>query len=517
MRDITKSFPGVKALDGVNLKVEKGTVHALMGENGAGKSTLMKILFGQQPPDSGTILFNGQEVHFKSVKEAVNAGISMIYQELSPIKELSIAENVFVGRYPKTRAGAIDWKTMYDSCQKIFDRWGLNYNPRTKIKMLKTADIQMIEIIKAISFNAQLVIMDEPTSSISQNEIEMLYDFIRALKRENITIIIITHKLDEVYTIADEVTVLRDGQYIGAKPIGELSRPELIKMMVGREMTNLFPSKDTGYGDVLLEVKNLNNGSKVKDISFQLHKGEILGFAGIVGAGRTETMRSIFGLDPYESGEIYLEGQQIKIRCVRDAIKHDIVMATESRKDDGLVLCRSVEENIMLPSLYRRSKGGILDVKKEHEIADSASKRLSVKIFPNFFISKKKITEIALGYKKQLRIAATSVNKSCKYLSGGNQQKLILCKWLLMDPKVLILDEPTRGIDIGAKWEIYNIIIDLAKQGVGVILVSSEMEEVINLSDRVMVMCEGQINGCLSKEDGITQEKIMALASEVQK
>ena len=338
MRDITKSFPGVKALDGVNLKVEKGTVHALMGENGAGKSTLMKILFGQQPPDSGTILFNGQEVHFKSVKEAVNAGISMIYQELSPIKELSIAENVFVGRYPKTRAGAIDWKTMYDSCQKIFDRWGLNYNPRTKIKMLKTADIQMIEIIKAISFNAQLVIMDEPTSSISQNEIEMLYDFIRALKRENITIIIITHKLDEVYTIADEVTVLRDGQYIGAKPIGELSRSELIKMMVGREMTNLFPPKDIGYGDVLLEVKNLNNGAKVKDISFQLHKGEILGFAGIVGAGRTETMRSIFGLDPCESGEIYLEGQQIKIRCVRDAIKHDIVMATERRNDDGMVL-----------------------------------------------------------------------------------------------------------------------------------------------------------------------------------
>ena len=438
-----------------------------MGESGAGKSTLMKILFGQQPPDSGTILFNGQEVHFKSVKEAVNAGISMIYQELSPIKELSIAENVFVGRYPKTRAGAIDWKTMYDSCQKIFDRWGLNYNPRTKIKMLKTADIQMIEIIKAISFNAQLVIMDEPTSSISQNEIEMLYDFIRALKRENITIIIITHKLDEVYTIADEVTVLRDGQYIGAKPIGELSRPELIKMMVGREMT------------------------KVKDISFQLHKGEILGFAGIVGAGRTETMRSIFGLDPCESGEIYLEGQQIKIRCVRDAIKHDIVMATESRKDDGLVLCRSVEENIMLPSLYRRSKGGILDVKKEHEIADSASKRLSVK--------------------------TSSLSTMANFLSGGNQQKLILCKWLLMDPKVLILDEPTRGIDIGAKWEIYNIIIDLAKQGVGVILVSSEMEEVINLSDRVMVMCEGQINGCLHKEDGITQEKIMTLASEVQK
>lgn len=490
MRNITKSFPGVKALDGVNLQVEKGTVHALMGENGAGKSTLMKILFGQQPPDGGTILFDGEEVHFHSVKEAVNKGISMIYQELSPIKELSIAENVFVGRYPKTSLGVIDWKSMYDSCQKIFDRWGLRYNPRTKMKMLKTADVQMIEIIKAISFNARLVIMDEPTSSISQNEVEMLYDFIRALKRENITIIIITHKLDEVFTIADDVTVLRDGQYIGAKDIHDLDRAELIKMMVGREMTNLFPKKEEGYRETLLEVKNLNNGSKVKNISFELHKGEILGFAGIVGAGRTETMRSIFGLDPYESGEIYLEGKKISVRCVRDAIKHDIVMATESRKDDGLVLCRSVEENITLPSLYRRSKAGILSIKREHQVASEASKRLSVKM--------------------------SSLATMANFLSGGNQQKLILCKWLLMNPKVLILDEPTRGIDIGAKWEIYNIIIELAKQGIGIILISSEMEEVINLSDRVMVMCEGQINGCLQKGD-ITQEKIMNLASEVQK
>lgn len=489
MRNISKSFPGVKALDGVELKVKKGTVHAVMGENGAGKSTLMKVLFGQYAPDEGEIIFEGNKVAFKSVKEAVNCGISMIYQELSPIKELSIAENVFVGRYPKTSAGFIDWNKMYSSCQDIFDHWGLQYDPRAKIKTLKTADVQMIEIIKAISFNAKLVIMDEPSSSISQREVEKLYDFIRALKAEGITIIIITHKLDEVFTISDEVTVLRDGKYIGTNPIGELDRAKLIKMMVGREMNNVFPQKDVGCGAPLLEIRGLNNGPKVRDVSFTLHEGEILGFAGIVGAGRTETMRAIFGLDSKMSGEILMNGKPIEINSVRDAIKNDIVMATESRKDDGLVLCRSVEENIMLPSLFRRSKRGVLDVKELRKTADEASKKLSVK--------------------------TSSLDAMANFLSGGNQQKLILCKWLLMEPKVLILDEPTRGIDVGAKWEIYNIIIDLAKQGVGIILVSSEMEEIINLSDRVIVMCEGCINGSLMKGEA-TQEKIMNLASEVQ-
>lgn len=489
MRNISKSFPGVKALDKVDLRVEQGTVHAVMGENGAGKSTLMKVLFGQYAPDEGEIIYEGQPVSFKSVKEAVSRGISMIYQELSPIKELSIAENVFTGRYPLTPAHFIDWNKIYASCQEIFDRWGLSYDPRAKIKTLKTADVQMIEIIKAISFNARLVIMDEPSSSISQREVEKLYDFIRTLKKAGITVIIITHKLDEVFTIADQVTVLRDGKYIGTNPIGELDRAKLIKMMVGREMSSVFPQKSTGIGAPLLEVRGLNNGPKVQDVSFTLHKGEILGFAGIVGAGRTETMRSIFGLDPHASGEILMEGKAVNIRRVRDAIKNDIVMATESRKDDGLILCRSVEENIMLPSLYRRSKGGFLNVGALRGVAEDASKKLSVK--------------------------ASSLDTIANFLSGGNQQKLILCKWLLMEPKVLILDEPTRGIDVGAKWEIYNIIMDLASQGVGIILVSSEMEEIINLSDRVLVMCEGRINGCLEKGEA-TQEKIMNLASEVQ-
>ncbi|MDO4649463.1 MAG: sugar ABC transporter ATP-binding protein [Eubacteriales bacterium] len=476
-------------MDGVKLEVEEGSVHAIMGENGAGKSTLMKVLFGQYAPDEGEIFFKGEKVSFKSVKEAVNSGISMIYQELSPIKDLSIAENVFVGRYPKKKGPILDVQRMYDDCQKIFDRWGLDYDPHALIRTLKTADIQMIEIIKAISFNASLVIMDEPSSSISQDEVEKLFDFIRTLKKNNITVIIITHKIDEVFTVADEVTVLRDGKYIGTDSIKNFDRARMIKMMVGREMTSVFPQKETGYGKPLLEVQGLNNGSKVRNVSFTLHEGEILGFAGIVGAGRTETMRSVFGLDPHESGSIKLNGEEINIKCVRDSLKHDIVMATESRKDDGLVLCRSVGENILLPSLYRLSKHGVLNVKNLNGIAEDAAKKLAVK--------------------------TSSLETMANFLSGGNQQKVILSKWLLMNPKVLILDEPTRGIDVGAKWEIYNIIIELAKQGVGIILVSSEMEEVINLSDRILVMCDGQITGELSKEE-VSQEKIMNLASEVQ-
>lgn len=487
MRKISKSFPGVKALDGVNLEVEEGSVHAVMGENGAGKSTLMKVLFGEHMPDEGEIFFRGEKVQFKSVKDAVDHGISMIYQELSPIGELSIAENMFVGRYPK-KNGLVDWKEMYKACGDIFKRWGLDYDPRKQMKLLKTADVQIIEIMKAISFNARLVIMDEPSSSISQKEVEKLYDFIRTLKAEGITIIIITHKLDEVFTIADTVTVLRDGRYIDTKPIGELDKASLIKMMVGREMNNVFPTREVQIGDVLLEVKHLNNGPKVQDISFTLHKGEVLGFAGIVGAGRTETMRAVFGLDGHESGEFLMEGRPIEIQSVRDAIKNDIVMATESRKDDGLVLCRSVEENIMLPSLYRRSRHGILDVAANRKAAEDASKQLSVK--------------------------TSSMSTMANFLSGGNQQKLILCKWLMMDPKVLILDEPTRGIDVGAKAEIYQIIMDLAAKGVGILLISSEMEEILNLSDRIIVMCEGRLSGELSKEEA-TQERVMEFASEV--
>ena len=490
MKEISKAFPGVKALDHVNLKVRQSEVHALMGENGAGKSTLMKVLFGQYQPDAGEIFLNGQRTQMHSIKDAVDHGIAMVYQELSPIGDLSIAENVFVGRYPKSRSHIIDWKQMYGECQKIFDRWGLKYDPRMQMKLLKTADVQMIEIIKAISFNAKIVIMDEPTSSISQNEVERLFDFIRTLKKSGITIIMISHKLEEVFEISDTITVLRDGKFIGMKESAALDRATLINMMVGREMSAVFPKKKhAGYSnEILFEAKNISNGPKVRNVSFKLHKGEILGFAGIVGAGRTETMRAIFGLDKKQGGQIFLNGKEIKINCVRDAIKNDILMATESRKDDGLILCRSVEENILLPSTYRRSKAGILNVSNEKELAENAAVKLKVKM--------------------------SSIRSLANFLSGGNQQKVILAKWLMMNPKVLILDEPTRGIDVGAKWEIYNLIINLAEQGVGIIFVSSEMEEVINLSDRVTVMCDGQVNGILDRNE-VSQTRLMDLASEV--
>lgn len=489
MSHISKSFPGVKALDDVSIQIERGTVHAIMGENGAGKSTLMKVLFGMYRPDSGEIRINGEKVVLRSTKDALERGISMIYQELSPLKDLSIAENIFMGRYPLKRPGVVDWKATMQRAQELFDHWGMPYRPAQKMRTLKMADMQMIEIVKAISFNAKLIIMDEPTSAITEREVQKLFSFIRELKNRGITIVIITHKLDEVFQIADAISVLRDGQYIGSKPISAITKDEMVTMMVGREINNMFAAKQGEIGDVLLDVRHLKNGTRVRDVSFQLHRGEILGFAGIMGAGRTETLRCVFGLDRAESGEVWLDGKKLHIRHVRDAISNGIMMATESRKDDGLVLCRSIRENMTLPSLYRTSAHGVINRKKEKQtVSDFSSK---------------------------LRVKTASLETMANALSGGNQQKVILCKWLMMHPQVLIVDEPTRGIDIGAKAEIYQIMSDLASQGVGIIVISSDMEEVIGVSDRILVMCEGQISGSLNRDE-VTQEKIMELASEVQ-
>lgn len=488
MRGITKTYPGVKALDNVSLDFIAGEVHAVMGENGAGKSTLMKILNGMFPADSGEIWFEGKKVEIHSPKDALALGITMIHQELNPIKELTIAENMFVGRYPK-KGSIVDWRGMYAQCQELFRHWNVEFDPRKKVRDLSTAETQMLEILKAVSYDAKLIIMDEPTSAITEREVQKLFSFIAELKSRGITIIMITHKLDEVFQVADRVSVLRDGQYIGTKQIGELDRNTLISMMVGREITNVYPARNYQDGETVLSVSGLNRGRRVRNVSFELHKGEILGFAGIVGAGRTETLRCLFGLDRAESGTITLNGRQVQIRVPRDAIRNGIAMVTENRKEDGLVLCRSVMENTVLPSTFIHSSHGALRKKSECTIATEKCQRLRVK--------------------------TPSYENLVNQLSGGNQQKVIVAKWLMMDPTVLILDEPTRGIDVGAKSEIYQIMNDLTQQGMSIIMISSEMEEIMGMSDRILVMCEGQISGELKRGE-YTQEKILEYAAEVK-
>ena len=489
MNHIVITFPGVRAVDDVSISVKKGEVYALLGENGAGKSTLMKILDGIQQPDSGEIIFDGEKVSIKSPSDALKLGISMIFQELNPIPELTIAENLFSGiRFPRKMPGIVDWKEAYRKSEELFQKCGLQYDPRKKMKSLSIADCQMVEIVKAISYNAKLIIMDEPSSSLTEKEVNKLFEFIRELKKQGISVIIITHKLDEVYAITDTVAIMRDGKYIGTKATKDISRAEMIRMMVGRDIKEVYKAKDYEIGDVVLDVKNLRCGKMVNDVSFQVHQGEILGFSGIVGAGRTETMRCIFGLDRAESGSVFLNGEEIHVREPHDAIHQGIMMVTEDRKKDGLVLIRSIYENMLLPSTYRNSTKGILNKKREAKDVDK--------------------------YYRELEVKAPSINVITNQLSGGNQQKVIIAKWLMMNPKVLIMDEPTRGIDILAKSEIYRIMRELAKKGVAIILVSSDMEEVMGVSDRIAVMCQGQITGVVDRDD-FDQEKIMEYATAI--
>lgn len=443
MEHITKTYPGVKALDDVSISFIQGEVHAVMGENGAGKSTLMKILNGMIQADSGDIRFHGEKVAIRNPRDARALGIAMIHQELNPIKDLTVAENMFVGRYPQ-KGCFVDWSTMYDECRKLFEHWKVDFDPKQKVRTLSTAETQMLEILKAISYDAKLIIMDEPTSAITEREVQKLFSFIEELKGKGITIIIITHKIDEVFHVADRVSVLRDGKYIGTSAIQELNHDKLISMMVGREISNVHPPRDFQGGEIVLKVEHLQCGKKVRDVTFEVHKGEILGFAGIVGAGRTETLRCLFGLDLAEQGSVSMGGKEISIRQPRDAIKNGIAMVTENRKEDGLVLCRSIMENTVLPSTYMNAKNGILKKRAESEIA----------------------TEMC----RKLRVKTPSYEKIVNQLSGGNQQKVIIAKWLMMYPKVLILDEPTRGIDVGAKSEIYQIMNELTEQGVSILV-----------------------------------------------
>lgn len=484
--NVSKEFPGVKALQNMNFELKKGEVHALLGENGAGKSTFVKILSGIYKEDAGTIYIEGKPVTIDNPKISQQLKISVIHQELNLCPHLTVAQNIFLGR-EKNRHGAIDEKTQNRKTQKILERFNLDIKPTDKVKDLPVSKQQMVEIAKAISTNAKIFIMDEPTSALTESEIEELFSIIQKLKAEGCGIIYISHRLEELKEIADSVTILRDGVYIKTLNYRDTTLEELISLMVGREIDEKFPRVEVVKGEKIFEVKNLSRKGKLKNISFNLYKGEVLGFAGLMGAGRTELMRAIFGADTKDSGEILLKGKKININSPYDAIKSGIVYVPEDRKHDGLALSMSVANNITLASVDKISNNlGIIDLSKE----------------------RKKSQNIV----SELRIKTPSLNQKAGNLSGGNQQKIVVGKWLLKEPQIFIFDEPTRGIDVGAKIEIYNVLNDLKQKGIGVIVVSSELPELLGISDRILVMCEGEIKANLRTLD-TNQEEIMYYAT----
>jgi len=485
MKAITKTFPGVKALDNVNFNLHQGEVHALLGENGAGKSTLMKVLNGIYQKNSGSIYLEGNQVEFKSPKEAQEAGLAIIHQELELIPYLTVAENIFLGREPK-KGFLVDFKRLNEKTEEIMNRLGVNIDPQSKINELNIGNQQMVEIAKALSQDANILVMDEPTSSLTPKEIEILFDLIERLTAEGISIIYISHRMEEIFQICDRVTVLRDGEYVGEVEIDETDEDELIKMMVGRKIEDRFPEIINNRSDKILEVKGLTVPDKVIDLSFAAYKGEVLGIAGLMGSGRTELAKSLYGLFNIEEGEIYFKGNRVNITSPKQAIEMGIYYLSEDRKGEGLVLDLSVQENISLSVLHELLQAGFINENQEAKLADEYIDKLSIKT----------------PHAKQL----------VKNLSGGNQQKVVISKLLTTEPEVVILDEPTRGIDVGAKAEIYDLINWLVEEGVAVILISSELPEILNLSHRVLVMNDRRIAGELDRKE-TNQEKIMKLAT----
>jgi len=485
MKNIDKRFGGVHALNDVGFMLKRGEVHALVGENGAGKSTLMKILIGLYKPDSGEIVLDGEKVSFRSVKDAQNKGISMIFQEFNQIDVMTVMENIYLGREPRTKSGAVDFKKMYQDSRELLLELGVDLNPKTHIRDLTVAKHQIVEIVKAISLNAQIIIMDEPTSALSQKEIEYLHKMVRGLCDQGKTIVYISHKMEEIYSVCDRVTVLRDGQFIYTGEVADVAEKDLIFMMVDRDVSELFPKQDSEIGDVLLEVRNLTVEGKFHNISFELHRGEILGVAGLMGAGRTELVEAIVGIRQLDSGQVFLKGEAIKNRMPGDAIERGIAMVPEDRKKDGVFLRLDVKNNILMSSFNKCCKG--LSIRKELE--------------------EKYVDE----YKEKLDIKASSPNQICKNLSGGNQQKVAVARVLNSDPEIIILDEPTRGIDVKTKSEIHRLMSTLAGTGKAVLMVSSELPEIIGMSDRVLVLHEGDMTGILSRKEA-TADKIMELA-----
>ena len=486
MKNICKSFFGVPALNNVSLQLKPGEVHALLGENGAGKSTLIKILGGIYAADSGEILINGQKVTIHSVLDAQNRGIAIIHQEVVLVPDMTIAENIFLGReYQKN--GFMDDTCMNRKTQELLDSFNMGFRADSKVKELTLGQQQMIEIIKASSFNVKILVMDEPTSSLSDVEVQQLFTLIRKLRSENIGIIYISHRMSELHEISDRITVLRDGKYIGTKETASTNEDELVEMMVGRQLTSYFSRSDHKLGKVVLSVKDLNRRGVAHDINFEIREGEILGFSGLIGAGRTELMKCIFGLDKIDSGEILIDGHSVSIKSPSDAVRTGIALVPESRKEQGLFMIQDLNFNISFNVLDRFIHGCFVDESAEKELTRSSIQKLMIK--------------------------TSSSKLKLKNLSGGNQQKVSIAKWLATNPKVLILDEPTRGVDVVAKSEIYSIMDELAMHGTAIIMISSDLPEVINMSDRVIVMNGGRIRGCLEKDE-LTQEKIIHYAIE---
>jgi len=486
MKGINKAFGGNAVLQDAGFVLTDGEIHALMGENGAGKSTLMKILTGVYTRDAGTVVVNGQEVVYKNPQEAEKAGIVFIHQELNVLFDLTVEENMFLGKEIHNRLCVCDKKAMRAEVRRILDLLGVKIDPTEKMDALSVGQQQMIEIAKALMVDAQVIIMDEPTAALSQSETVTLFKVVRSLREKGVSIVYISHRMEEIFELCDRITILRDGQYIGTRNIPETDMNEVVKMMIGREIGERYPERHVQQGEVVFEVKNLSCPGVFSDVNFSVRAGEVLGVAGLMGAGRTEIMQSIFGNMPHVTGQIFMNGNEIHNKTPRDAMNNGIGFITEDRKIEGLMLEESIMKNISIANLKRISRGGVLKASLEQEMVKTGIGNLHIK--------------------------CTGAQHACGNLSGGNQQKVVFAKWIFTEPRLLILDEPTRGVDIGAKKEIYSIINDLAGEGVAIIMVSSELPEVLGMSDRIMVVHEGKIGGFIDKERA-NQENIMVLAT----
>ncbi|MEJ8751940.1 sugar ABC transporter ATP-binding protein [Lagierella sp. ICN-221743] len=485
LKNIVKTFPGVRALKGVDLNIYPGEVHALCGENGAGKSTLMKIIAGAQPYTSGEMILDGKKVEFKSTKEAEENGIVMIYQEFNLIRDVSVAENMYMGHLPKGKLGTVNWKKLNSDAKKMLDKLKLNLNPETKVKNLTVAECSMVEIAKALTVGARIIIMDEPTAALAEEEMQILFSKIKELRNEGIAIIYISHRMDEIFEISDRITIFRDGHFEAEKETKDTGYEEVVSHMVGRKMDRLYPDRHYVEKEVIFELENIS-GNIVDEVSLKLHKGEILGITGLLGAGTDELSKIVYGASHRRSGNIILNGKKIENKSPKQALKEGIALISDDRKQEGLVLIRPVNENILMASPKNYTNNSVIDSKKEKKIVDEQIKKLNIKV--------------------------SGHNQLVNNLSGGNQQKIVFAKVLESNPNVMILNEPTRGVDIGAKSEIYDIINNLTEEGKSIILISTDLPEIIGLSDRVIVMREGRIVKELSKENA-NEEIILAYAS----